>query len=131
MLSLENGFSDADLFAFEERLLRFLNRTTPPPYVAEPKLDGLAVELIYQDGVFVQGSTRGDGITGEEVSAQLRTIPVIPLRLRRPIPGLLEVRGEVFMDKDGFSRLNKEQTLAGRPAFANPRNAAAGSLTAA
>jgi DNA ligase (NAD+) len=128
MLSLENGFSKADILAFEERSLRFLNRTTPPPYVAEPKLDGLAIELIYQEGVFIQGSTRGDGFTGEDVSAQLRTIPAIPLRLRKSSPGLLEVRGEVFMDKDGFFRLNREQTLTGRPIFANPRNAAAGSL---
>lgn len=128
MLSLENGFSKADILVFEERLLRFLNRTTPPSYVAEPKLDGLAIELIYQEGVFVQGSTRGDGVTGEDVSAQLRTIPAIPLRLRKSSPRLLEVRGEVFMDKDGFSRLNREQALAGRPIFANPRNAAAGSL---
>ena len=128
MLSLENGFGDDDFLAFEERLLRYLNRTAPIPYVTEPKLDGLAVELVFQDGIMVQGSTRGDGITGEEISAQLRTIPVIPLRLKRQIAGLLEVRGEVFMDKDGFSRLNEEQTLAGRPVFANPRNAAAGSL---
>jgi DNA ligase (NAD+) len=128
MLSLENGFDDEDLFTFDERLLRFLNRTAPIPYVTEPKLDGLAVEIVYQDGVMIQGSTRGDGITGEEISAQLRTIPAIPLCLRRKVVGLLEVRGEVFMDKDGFARLNEEQTLAGSPAFANPRNAAAGSL---
>jgi DNA ligase (NAD+) len=128
MLSLENGFGDEDILAFDERLLRFLNRTASIPYVTEPKLDGLAVEIVYQDGVMVQGSTRGDGITGEEISAQLRTIPVIPLRLRKKVMGLLEVRGEVFMDKDGFVRLNEEQTLGGNPAFANPRNAAAGSL---
>jgi DNA ligase (NAD+) len=128
MLSLENGFGDEDLLAFDERLLRFLNRTTPIPYVTEAKLDGLAVEIVYQDGVMVGGSTRGDGITGEEISAQLRTIPVIPLRLKRKVEGLFEVRGEVFMNKDGFFRLNEEQTLAGSPVFANPRNAAAGSL---
>ena len=128
MLSLENGFSDDDLLAFEERLLRFLNRTTPIPYVTEPKLDGLAVELVFEDGVLIQGSTRGDGIIGEDISAQLRTIPILPLRLKRPVKGLLEVRGEIFMDKDGFARLNEEQTRAGRSAFANPRNAAAGSL---
>ncbi len=128
MLSLENAFSEADLSAFEERLLRFLNGTRPPAYVAEPKLDGLAVEIVYQDGLMVQGSTRGDGVTGEEITSQLRTIPSIPLRLRAPVAGLLEVRGEVFMDKDGFMQLNEEQTTAGRPLFANPRNAAAGSL---
>jgi DNA ligase (NAD+) len=128
MLSLENAFNDADILAFEERLLRFLNRTTPPQYIAEPKLDGLAVELIYQDGAFTQGSTRGDGTTGEDVTAQLRTIPAIPHHLKKTATGLLEVRGEVFMDKKGFSRLNQEQLRAGRPPFANPRNAAAGSL---
>jgi DNA ligase (NAD+) len=128
MLSLENAFNETDLLAFEERLLRFLNRTTPPPYVAEPKLDGLAVEIIYQDGLMVQGSTRGDGITGEEITVQLRTIPAIPLRLRGSRQGILEVRGEVFMSKDGFKRLNEEQARSDKPIFANPRNAAAGSL---
>ncbi len=128
MLSLENAFNETDLAAFEERLLRFLNRTGPPSYVAEPKLDGLAVEIVYQDGLMVQGSTRGDGIIGEEITAQLRTIPVVPLRLRGSKQGIFEVRGEVFMGKDGFRQLNEEQTRAGRPIFANPRNAAAGSL---
>ena len=128
MLSLENAFSDDDLLTFEDRLLRFLNRTTPIPYVTEPKLDGLAVEIVFENGIMIQGSTRGDGMTGEDITAQLRTIPIIPLRLKRPLKGLLEVRGEVFMDTGGFARLNAEQLLAGRPAFANPRNAAAGSL---
>ena len=128
MLSLENGFSAEDLLAFEERLARFLNRTTPVSYVTEPKLDGLAVEILYKDGLMIQASTRGDGITGEEISAQIRTIQAIPLRLRKAVEGILEVRGEVFMDGEGFLRLNEEQTRAGRPPFANPRNAAAGSL---
>jgi len=128
MLSLENAFEEADLSAFEERLLRFLNSTTPPVYVAEPKLDGLAVEIIYQDGLLVQGSTRGDGVIGEEITSQLRTIQSIPLRLRGSLQGLLEVRGEVFMSKDGFLQLNEEQIRAGKAVFANPRNAAAGSL---
>ncbi len=128
MLSLENAFSEEDLFAFEERLLRFLNRTDPPPYVAEPKLDGLAVEIVYQDGLMAQGATRGDGVTGEDITSQLRTISSIPLRLRGSVEGLLEVRGEVFMSKEGFKRLNEEQAQAGKPIFANPRNAAAGSL---
>ncbi|MCP3871168.1 MAG: NAD-dependent DNA ligase LigA, partial [Gammaproteobacteria bacterium] len=128
MLSLENAFNEADLLAFEERLLRFLNQSSPLSYVAEPKLDGLAVELVYQNGVLIQGSTRGDGITGENITAQLRTIPSIPLRLLSQPEPLLEVRGEVFMDKAGFERLNIQQTQAGKPPFANPRNAAAGSL---
>jgi DNA ligase (NAD+) len=128
MLSLENAFSDADILAFEERLLRFLNQTERPAYVIEPKLDGLAVELVYRDGLLIQGSTRGDGMVGEEITAQLRTIRSIPLRLHRPVAGLLEVRGEVFMENAGLSRLNEQQLAAGRPVFANPRNAAAGSL---
>ncbi len=128
MLSLENAFSDADILAFEERLLRFLNQTERPAYVIEPKLDGLAVELVYRDGLLIQGSTRGDGQVGEEITAQLRTIRSIPLRLHRQFAGLLEVRGEVFMENAGLSRLNEQQLAAGRPVFANPRNAAAGSL---
>lgn len=128
MLSLENAFSKTDILAFEERLLRFLNQTERPAYVIEPKLDGLAVELVYRDGLLIQGSTRGDGQVGEEITAQLRTIRSIPLRLHGPVAGLLEVRGEVFMENDGLSRLNEQQLAAGRPVFANPRNAAAGSL---
>ena len=128
MLSLENGFSDEDLFAFEERLIRFLNRTGGITYVTEPKLDGLAVEIVYENGILIQASTRGDGIIGEDISAQVRTIPAIPLHMRTDIHGILEVRGEVFMDRQGFLRLNKEQAQAEKPLFANPRNAAAGSL---
>jgi DNA ligase (NAD+) len=128
MLSLENAFSDAEILAFEERLLRFLNQTERPAYVIEPKLDGLAVELVYRDGLLIQGSTRGDGQVGEEITAQLRTIRSIPLRLHGQVAGLLEVRGEVFMENAGLSRLNEQQLAAGRPVFANPRNAAAGSL---
>ena len=128
MLSLENAFSDADILAFEERLLRFLNQSERPAYVIEPKLDGLAVELVYRDGLLIQGSTRGDGQVGEEITAQLRTIRSIPLRLHRRVAGLFEVRGEVFMENAGLSRLNEQQLAAGRPVFANPRNAAAGSL---
>jgi DNA ligase (NAD+) len=128
MLSLENAFSDAEILAFEERLLRFLNQTERPAYVIEPKLDGLAVELVYRGGLLIQGSTRGDGQVGEEITAQLRTIRSIPLRLHGQVAGLLEVRGEVFMENAGLSRLNEQQLAAGRPVFANPRNAAAGSL---
>ena len=128
MLSLENAFTEADIVAFEERLLRFLNLTEKPAYVIEPKLDGLAVELVYRDGLLVQGSTRGDGQTGEDISDQIRTVKSIPLRLHRPAPALLEVRGEVYMENDGLAKLNEQQLQAGRPPFANPRNAAAGSL---
>ncbi len=128
MLSLENAFSEADILAFEERILRYLNQPEGPAYVIEPKLDGLAVELVYRQGILVQGSTRGDGLTGEDITDQIRTVKSIPLRLRRPVDGLLEVRGEVYMEHAGLARLNEQQLRAGRPPFANPRNAAAGSL---
>ncbi len=128
MLSLENAFDEADIYEFEKRLVRYLNTTTPPHYVAEPKLDGLAVELIYQNGKLTQALTRGDGRIGENVTAQVQTIGAIPLKLRREVPELLEVRGEVFMDKEGFQNLNKQRQEGGEQLFANPRNAAAGSL---
>ena len=128
MLSLENAFNDGDILAFEDRLRKFLNYTDEISYVAEPKLDGLAVELVYENGIFVSGSTRGDGTIGEDISLQLRTINEIPLRLKGSVPELLEVRGEVYMRKDGFIALNDQQQREEKPLFANPRNAAAGSL---
>lgn len=128
MLSLENGFSDEDIVEFAEKLGRFLNEPVTGGYSAEPKLDGLAVELIYRDGVFSIGSTRGDGVTGEDISAQLRTINAIPLKLLGDYPPLLEVRGEVYMEKSGFEKLNQTQLAKEQQPFANPRNAAAGSL---
>jgi DNA ligase (NAD+) len=128
MLSLENGFSDDDLRQFNQRLERYLNQPLSGGFSAEPKLDGLAVELVYEKGSFALGSTRGDGLTGENISAQLRTISSIPLKLRGQAPELLEVRGEVYMEKQGFARLNESQLASGLPPFANPRNAAAGSL---
>jgi len=129
MLSLENGFSAADLQDFAERVQRFLRVDTPITYMAEPKLDGLAVELIYRDGLFCQGITRGDGRLGEDISANLRTVGSIPLRLRLSTPPpILEVRGEVFMPLAGFQELNRRRREEGETPFANPRNAAAGSL---
>ncbi|MEE4166132.1 MAG: NAD-dependent DNA ligase LigA, partial [Desulfocapsaceae bacterium] len=128
MLSLENAFSGEDLYLFAERVQRFLNGPVSSGYSAEPKLDGLAVELVYENGRLVQGSTRGDGTTGEEITAQLRTVAAIPLKLLGRQPALLEVRGEVYMEKEGFSLLNDKQLARGLPLFANPRNAAAGSL---
>ncbi len=128
MLSLENAFSESELRAFEERLLRYLKEGSGLAYAAEPKLDGLAVELVYENGLLVQGSTRGDGRTGENITANLKTIAAIPLRLRGEAPDFLEVRGEVFMALAGFRELNRERAAAGEPLFANPRNAAAGSL---
>ncbi len=128
MLSLENGFSDQDIVDFARRLERYLNQPVSTGFSAEPKLDGLAVELVYRDGRFVSGSTRGDGLVGEDISSQLKTISSIPLALQSDRSDLLEVRGEVYMGKQGFSELNERQISQGLPPFANPRNAAAGSL---
>ena len=132
MLSLENAFGADDLVDFEERLFRFLQSREPIAYMTEPKLDGLAVELVYEDGLFTLGSTRGDGLVGEEITQNLKTIPTIPLRLStrdgETAPARLEVRGEVFIGLADFKRLNEERGKAGETLFANPRNAAAGSL---
>ncbi len=131
MLSLENAFAAEELVDFEERLFRFLQNRAPIAYVTEPKLDGLAVELVYENGLFTLGSTRGDGLVGEEITQNLKTIPAIPLRLLnqdRETPKRLEVRGEVFIGLAEFRILNEERGKAGEPLFANPRNAAAGSL---
>ncbi len=131
MLSLENAFNTSDLHAFEDRLLRFLNQDFSADslsYMAEPKVDGLAVEIIYEEGQLVQGSTRGDGSKGEEITAQLKTISSIPRQLHRWPAQRLEVRGEVFMEREALIILNQERLQKGEPLFANPRNAAAGSL---
>lgn len=129
MLSLENAFNEQDLLDFEGRLQRFLSSKEQIGYVAEPKLDGLAVELVYENGILVSGSTRGDGRQGENITANLRTIPAIPLRLRGgSFPERLEVRGEAFISTSGFRSLNEQRQAAGENLFANPRNAAAGSL---
>ncbi len=128
MLSLNNAFSKQDLMDFDQRIQGFV-KTADYQYVAEPKLDGLAISLRYVDGVFVQGATRGDGKTGEDVSHNIRTIASISLKLQGSgFPHILEVRGEVYMPKQGFINLNCEQEKKGEKLFANPRNAAAGSL---
>ena len=128
MLSLSNAFDDATVEAFDRRAREALN-VDRVRYSAEPKFDGLAVSLSYREGVFERGATRGDGTTGEDVTANLRTIGAIPLRLLGPgVPSLLEVRGEVLMLKRNFARLNEEQLARGEKLFANPRNAAAGAL---
>ena len=131
MLSLENAMDEDELRSFYERLQKGLNNKDKISIIAEPKLDGLGVELVYENGFFIHGSTRGDGITGENISQNLKTIPSIPLSLRtnkRNAIQLLEVRGEVFMTKSGFDQLNKTRLTEGLDPFANPRNAAAGSL---
>jgi DNA ligase (NAD+) len=132
MLSLDNAFSAEEVRDFDARIRRQLGQRDPIEYVAEPKIDGLAVELVYVDGLFVQGSTRGDGVRGEDITQNLRTIKTIPLRLMTvahdPILRRLEVRGEVYMTKRDFQRLNAHREEEGEPTFANPRNASAGSL---
>lgn len=131
MLSLENAFSEGEAREFENRLKRFLRQTDPILYVLEPKMDGVAVNLTYEDGHLTIGATRGDGWRGENVTQNLKTVKTIPLRLRGevvPVPALVEVRGEVYMEVADFKRLNQEREAKGEPAFANPRNAAAGSL---
>lgn len=131
MLSLDNAFSDEDLSAFDQRIHDKLKLSAEQSieYVCEPKLDGLAVSLLYRDGVMVRGATRGDGSNGEDITANLRTIGAIPLRLSgSSYPALLEVRGEVFMPVAGFEKLNAKAREVGEKIFVNPRNAAAGSL---
>ncbi len=132
MLSLENIFSAAEFSAFEEKVQRFLKTEQPLRFVTEPKMDGLAVELVYQQGVLSVGSTRGDGLAGENITAQLKTVQSIPLCLQdnsgMAIPPEIIVRGEVFLSKKGFHLLNRQRQEGGEPLFANPRNAAAGSL---
>lgn len=151
MLSLGNAFSEADLHAWRERVLRLLGSDTPVTYVVEPKIDGLAIALTYRTGIFVQGATRGDGEIGEDVTANLRTVGGVPLRLREPqqkdevrsekdedslsfslhpssLPSSIEVRGEVYMRIADFEALNERLAHSGEKVFANARNSAAGSL---
>jgi DNA ligase (NAD+) len=132
MLSLENAFNDQDIIEFDRRVKRNLNIDNDIIYTAEPKLDGVAVELVYENGGLITASTRGDGFSGELITSNVRTIPSVPLRFQnekeKTIPSLLEVRGEVFIGKEAFKSLNNERFDENLPAFANPRNAAAGSL---
>ncbi|MHB9097922.1 MAG: NAD-dependent DNA ligase LigA [Syntrophales bacterium] len=141
MLSLANAFSDEEIREFDRRCRRFMGSGEPIRYIVEPKLDGLAVNLLYEHGALAIGSTRGDGAVGEDVTLNLRTIPAIPLTIPRraddeggaaatapPVPERLEVRGEVCMERNAFRNLNRRREEEGNPPFANPRNAAAGSL---
>ena len=127
MLSLANAFDETELRAFDQRVRRLLGRDEVG-YVCELKIDGLAINLTYVDGKFTQGATRGDGLVGEDVSANLRTIRSIPLTLREPMKGRVDIRGEVYLPKASFEATNKERLERGEPAFANPRNAAAGAV---
>jgi DNA ligase (NAD+) len=131
MLSLANAFDEGDVRGFDERIKRFLgiDQSTAVDYVAELKIDGLAISLTYQDGVFTTGATRGDGLTGEEVTVNLRTVSSIPLRLNgSEIPDFMEIRGEVYLTHAEFARINAARETTAEPVFANPRNAAAGSV---
>ena len=132
MLSLQNVNSEGEFIDFDERVKKLIETTNEIEYIAEPKLDGVAVELTYEKGLFVLGSTRGDGFTGEEITDNVRTINSVPLRLTEddsfPIPDVLDVRGEVYIRRDDFEGLNRRREEEGEPPFANPRNAAAGSL---
>jgi len=134
MLSLDNAFTDEELQGFFDRLRRALERETdlkPEDEIAlacEPKIDGLSISLRYEDGTFTVGATRGDGTTGEDVTANLKTIRDIPHELKGKAPKVLDVRGEVYMERHAFQEMNRRQEAAGEKTFANPRNAAAGSL---
>ena len=130
MLSLGNVFDAEELEAFETRIRDRLGEDREIEYTAEPKIDGLAVSLVYEKGVLVRGATRGDGFTGEDITENIRTIRSVPLRLQKhqDLPGRLEVRGEVFMPKKGFEEINAQAREEGKKPFVNPRNAAAGAL---
>jgi DNA ligase (NAD+) len=129
MLSLDNAYSEEELRAFDERVRKALGTGDDPvDYVAELKIDGLSIALTYQDGVLVRGVTRGDGVRGEDVTSNVRVIRSIPLRLRGAPPGLMEIRGEIYLPRRAFERVNREREEADEPPFANPRNAAAGTM---
>lgn len=130
MLSLDNAFSYEDVIDFDERVRRFLKVEGEIEYTVEPKYDGLAIELTYKEGLLYKASTRGDGYEGEDVTQNIKTIKAVPLRIEgvKVIPDVIDIRGEVYMDIGEFEKLNKERELKGEPLFANPRNAAAGSV---
>ncbi len=128
MLSLANSYSVEDIFEFDERVRKFLRDDSPVEYLCELKFDGLSMELVYENGQLIRAITRGDGTVGEEVTENIKTIRAIPLSLGKKAPTLLEVRGEVLMFKKDFLRLNENQQEAGLQTFANPRNAAAGTV---
>jgi DNA ligase (NAD+) len=131
MLSLDNAMNERELEEFDARLKRRLPGAIEPRYIVEPKMDGIAVELVYEEGVLSIGSTRGDGTTGENVTSNLKTIRSLPLKLMPDsgfVPRYIEIRGEVFISRSVFDRLNRSRLSAGENPFANPRNAAAGSL---
>lgn len=129
MLSLDNAFNETDLAAFYKRIQDRLNHQGEIELACEPKLDGIAISLLYENGQLVRGATRGDGTTGENITANVRTLRSVPLRLRgEDWPAVLEVRGEIYMPRDGFEKMNERALAEGSKVFVNPRNAASGSL---
>ena len=128
MLSLANGFTDEDLADFDRKVRERMGSAGPIDYAAEPKLDGLAISVTFRNGEFFRAATRGDGVTGEDVSANVATIRSVPRRLRGKAPAVLEVRGEVFLPFAGFEKMNRDQVARGEKTYVNPRNAASGSL---
>ena len=128
MLSLDNAYSEEELRAFDERVRRGLGGAQPVTYVAELKIDGLSIALTYEDGRLVRGATRGDGVRGEDVTQNVRTVRTIPLRLNDGPAGRIEIRGEVYLSRRAFERINQEQQDAGEPLYANARNTAAGTM---
>ena len=127
MMSLDNTYSYEEMSEFMKRVGKLLPEADLD-WTVEPKVDGLAVSLRYEKGMLAVGATRGDGVTGDDITGNLKTIRSLPLRLHGKPPAVLEVRGEVFMSRDGFAKLNEKRTAEGEEPFANPRNAAAGSL---
>ena len=129
MLSLDNAYNEEELRAFDERVRKGAGTgDTAVAYVAELKIDGLSIALTYEDGRLVRGATRGDGTLGEDVTPNVRTIRPIPLSLREKVPGSIEIRGEVYLTRAAFERMNKECEALGQPLFQNPRNTAAGTM---
>jgi DNA ligase (NAD+) len=130
MMSLDNAFNDEEVGEFVARVRRFLNLADDAPvaFTAEDKIDGLSLSLRYEQGRLVRAATRGDGQVGEDVTANVAHIPDIPQQLRGDVPDVFEIRGEVYMERAAFLALNERQEQAGDKTFANPRNAAAGSL---
>ena len=130
MLSLGNAFSYNEVREFDTRIKRLLGSDLDVEYTVEPKYDGLAIELSYRNGLFYKASTRGDGFVGEDVTSNIRTIKAVPLKIEGPgkIPEEIDIRGEIYMDLEEFDKLNRQREEKGEPLFANPRNAAAGSI---
>jgi len=128
MLSLENTYNEGELADFDGRLRKLVSHEGPLPYVVEPKIDGVAINLTYEDGRFVRAVTRGNGAQGDDVTRNVRTLPGVAAQLKEPFPSVVEIRGEIYLPFETFARVNHEQELANEPAFKNPRNLAAGTL---